>query len=230
MFRWWPIAAWETTGVMRSRAACAAALLALLAGCSEAPKPAVKAETPAAPVKPPEEYRVRLETNEGPVVIAVHRAWAPRGADHFYDLVTLKFYDGSRFHRVVYPFIAQWGVAARPEINAIWNMARIPDEADLKAKPNKLGTVAFAKLGPGSRATQVFINLKDNPHLDKEGFFPFGEVVEGMENVKKLYSFYGEPAPKGKGPDSTRLEREGEKYLAIEFKKLDQIERAVIIP
>jgi peptidyl-prolyl cis-trans isomerase A (cyclophilin A) len=227
MCLWWPIVVWGTTGVMRSRPLLAA-LLAVLAGCSSAPQPGAAPVVVEAPAKPPEEYKVRLETNEGPVVIAVHRAWAPRAADHFFDLVTLKFYDGSRFHRVVYPFIAQWGVAARPEINAIWNIARIPDEADLKAKANKLGTVAFAKLGPGSRATQVFINLKDNPNLDKEGFFPFGEVVEGMENVKKLYSFYGEPAPKGKGPDSTRLEREGEKYLSKEFEKLDQIERAAV--
>jgi peptidyl-prolyl cis-trans isomerase A (cyclophilin A) len=202
----------------------------VMVGCATSPQQAETSAAPpsAPPVKPPDEYRVRLETNEGPVVIAVHRAWAPRGADHFYDLVTQRFYNGSRFHRVVYPFIAQWGVAARPEINAIWNVARIPDEADVKAKANKVGTVAFAKLGPSTRATQVFINLKDNANLDKEGFFPFGEVTEGMDNVRKLYSFYGEPAPKGKGPDSTRLEREGEAYLAAEFDKLDKIVRAVV--
>ena len=51
-----------------------------------------------------------------------------------------------------------------------------------------------------------------------------------MENVKKFYSFYGEPAPTGKGPDSTRLEREGEAYLAKEFEKLDKIVRAVVVP
>ena len=213
-------------------AACLIALAAL-AACSSAPPPVetkVEKKAPAAPAKPPEEYRVRLETNEGAIVIAVHRTWAPRAADHFYDLVTQRFYDGSRFHRVVYPFIAQWGVAARPEINAIWNVANIPDESQPAVSKNKLGTVAFAKLGPGTRATQVFINLKNNPNLDKEGFFPFGEVTEGMDVVKKLYSFYGEPAPKGKGPDPARLEREGEAYLAAEFPRLDKIERAVILP
>jgi cyclophilin family peptidyl-prolyl cis-trans isomerase len=214
--------------------------LIALAACSSAPPPVQKNKTgapPAAAGPPPAEYRVRLETNEGNILIAVHRAWAPRAADHFYDLVTQRFYDGARFHRVVYPFIAQWGVAARPEINAIWNVARIPDEADLKphkktpgAISNAVGTVAFAKLGPGTRATQAFINLKDNPNLDKEGFFPFGEVTEGMDVVKRLYSFYGEPPPTGKGPDPTRLEREGEAYLAAEFSKLDKIIHAVIVP
>jgi cyclophilin family peptidyl-prolyl cis-trans isomerase len=174
-----------------------------------------------------------LETTEGPIVIAVHRAWAPRGADHFYDLVTQRFYDGSRFHRVVYPFIAQWGVAARPEINAIWNTAQIPDDPMPEIKStmplNRMGTVAFAQLGPSTRTTQVFINLKDNANLDAKRFVPFGEVVEGMEVTKHLYSFYGEPAPEGKGPDSTRLQREGEAYLAAEFSRLDKIERAVIV-
>jgi cyclophilin family peptidyl-prolyl cis-trans isomerase len=213
------------------RRAFLAATLFTLASCGSAPPPAEKAAAPAqaeAPAKPPEEYKVRLATNEGDIVIAVHRAWAPRAADHFYDLVKQRFYDGSRFHRVVYPFVAQWGVAARPEINAIWNTANIPAEAIPRKTSNKRGMVAFAQLGPGSRATQVFINLKDNLNLDKEGFYPFGEVVEGMDVTKKLYSFYGEAPPKGTGPDSTRLQREGEAYLAAEFAKLDKIERATV--
>lgn len=213
---------------MRSRAFAAALLL--LAACADKPEAKKAVVKEKAPAKLPEEYRVRLETTEGPIVIAVHRAWAPRAADHFYDLVTQRFYDGSRFHRVVYPFVAQWGVAARPEINALWNVATIPDESMPAGSKNKLGKVAFAKIGPGSRATQVFINLKDNPNLDKEGFFPFGEVTEGMEAAKRFYSFYGEPPPKGNGPDSTRLQREGEAYLAASFPRLDKIERAMIVP
>jgi peptidyl-prolyl cis-trans isomerase A (cyclophilin A) len=209
-----------------------ALLLLALAGCSTSPPMADKQPEArqVAATPPPEEYKVRLETTEGVITIAVHRAWAPRAADHFYDLVTGRFYDGARFHRVVYPFIAQWGVAARPAINAIWNTANIPDEATPRQAANTKGMVAFAKLGPGTRTTQVFINLRNNPNLDGEGFYPFGEVVEGLEVAGKLYSFYGEPPPKGKGPDPTRLQREGEAYLAAEFPRLDQITRAAIVP
>ena len=46
-------------------------------------------------------YRVRLETSKGPIVVAVHRDWAPHGADRFRELVTARYFDDSRFFRVV---------------------------------------------------------------------------------------------------------------------------------
>ena len=42
----------------------------------------------------PPTYKVRLDTSAGPVVIQVTRAWAPLGADRFYNLVKNGFYDG----------------------------------------------------------------------------------------------------------------------------------------
>ena len=50
--------------------------------------------------KAPDTYKVRLDTSAGPVVIQVTRAWAPLGADRFYNLVKNGFYDGVRFFRV----------------------------------------------------------------------------------------------------------------------------------
>ena len=49
----------------------------------------------------PREYKVRLETSKGAIVIEVHRDWAPNGADRFYELVTSGYYDDNRFFRVV---------------------------------------------------------------------------------------------------------------------------------
>ena len=70
------------------RIALGAPLCLMLLACSP-PNRSKKAEPPAAAKDepPPDVFRVNLATSKGPVEIEVRRAWAPRGADHFYDLV-----------------------------------------------------------------------------------------------------------------------------------------------
>jgi peptidyl-prolyl cis-trans isomerase A (cyclophilin A) len=199
----------------------------LLSACGggEAPK---KAAPKQLSERAPDVYRVKFETSRGDFVIEVDRALAPRGADRFYNLIEEGFYNGSRFHRVVRNFIVQWGVNADPAVQRLWTNLRIQD--DPVKGSNKKGTVCFAKLGPASRTTQVFINLRDNSKaLDKEGFAPFGKVVEGMEVVESLYSSYGEVAPRGNGPDPVQLEIQGNKYIESKFPRLDYIKRATLV-
>jgi peptidyl-prolyl cis-trans isomerase A (cyclophilin A) len=66
--------------------------------------------------------------------------------------------------------------------------------------------------------------------LDGLGFAPFGAVVSGMDVVDRLYSEYGEGAPRGNGPEQGRIQREGNAYLTKEFPKLDYIKKATIEP
>ena len=177
--------------------------------------------------KAPETYRARFTTSKGDFVIEVTRAWAPHGADRFYNLVANGFFDDCRFFRVVYGFIAQFGIHGDPALNSVWRNARIPD--DPVQQSNKRGYVTFATAGPDTRTTQVFINFADhNSDLDGQGFAPFGTVVEGMDVVSKLFGGYGESAPKGHGPDQNRLQKEGNAYLAKSFPKLDYIKKASI--
>ena len=213
---------------MRSDRILPAALLVLFAlawACG--PAAVQQPEEQPKPKKPPQRYQVRFETSKGEFVIEVNRDWAPRGADHFYHLVTNRFYDGVRFHRVIRRYIVQWGINGDPKIQALYGRMQIRD--DPVKQSNKRGTVSFAKLGPNSRTTQVFINLRDNEALDEEGFAPFGKVIEGMDVVERLWSAYGEVAPRGTGPDPTRIELEGNAYLDREFPRLDYIKRAVVI-
>src|SRR5215469_15091400 len=165
--------------------ALAAGVCMALAGCSssnetksESKSEPPKAETPTpapaptTPSKPqvPDVYKVNLDTTKGPVVIEVHRDWAPIGADHFYTLVKSGFYDGARFFRVVPGFVVQFGLAGDPAATAKWKDMNLPD--DPVTQSNTPGMVTYATAGPNTRTTQLFINLGNNQRLDGMGFAP----------------------------------------------------------
>jgi peptidyl-prolyl cis-trans isomerase A (cyclophilin A) len=176
--------------------------------------------------KAPDVYKVNVETSKGLFVIEVNRAWAPNGADRFYNLVKNGYYNDTRFFRVLDNFMAQIGIHGDPQVSAAWRNARIPD--DPVKESNKRGYVTFATAGPNTRTTQFFVNFKDNSGLDKQGFAPFGRVSSGMDVVDKLYNGYGEGAPSGKGPAQARTQTEGNAYLTKEFPRLDFIKSATI--
>jgi peptidyl-prolyl cis-trans isomerase A (cyclophilin A) len=202
---------------------CLAACLALI-GCEakkeEPPKAAVKKDEPA-----PDIFKVNLDTSKGSVVVEVHKDWAPVGVQHLYELVGRGFYNGDRFFRVTHAYV-QFGVNGDPQVSALWSTANLRD--DPVKQSNVKGTVSYAKLGPNSRATQLFFNMRDNKELDKEGFAPIGKVVSGMEVVENLYSAYGDMPPRGQGPDPSQIEVQGNSYLENRFPRLDFIQKASI--
>jgi len=178
--------------------------------------------------KAPDTYKVKMETTAGDFAIEVHRDWAPHGADRFYNLVNIGYFNNVAFFRVLKGFMAQAGMHADPAVSNVWLKARIP--ADPVKKSNTKGMVTFAMGGqPTTRTAQFFINYGNNSYLDASGFAPFGEVVEGFDSVKALYGGYGEGAPSGKGPNQGKLFRTGNSYLKADFPKLDYIVTASII-
>ena len=224
------------TGEMRKKServkAFVTAVVAIsiaLSGCSTDKKPE-KAAEPAAkkPSRALDKFYVKLDTSKGDVIVEVVREWAPRGADRFYELVNAGFYDGSRFYRVLRGFAAQFGISKDPKTNELWRQLLLPDDAVKQS--NKRGYLSFATRGPSTRSTQVFINLKDNSNLDGKGFAPFARVVEGLENVDKLYAGYGEVMTLGgSGPDPAKLEVMGDEYAQRSFPRLDVINSAKAI-
>ena len=199
----------------------AIAAAALLTGSCSKTEPKKTAEAPA-PAKPAVEntYKVRFETSQGPFVVEVHRDWAPLAAARFEELVKDRFYDGARFFRVIPNFVIQFGIAADPKMTKKWNK---PMKDDTPLRTNSYRSVAFATAGPETRTTQVFINLRSNQVLDKQGFAPFATVIEGMEVVEKMYSGYRDQ------PDQQKIERQGNSYLTSNFPKLDYIRTARIL-
>jgi peptidyl-prolyl cis-trans isomerase A (cyclophilin A) len=174
----------------------------------------------------PATYKVKFDTSKGPFVVEVTRAWAPRGADRFYNLVKNGFYDNVRFFRVISGFMVQFGIHGDPGVMANWRTAQIQD--DPVTQSNTRGMITFATAGPNTRTSQVFINFANNSQLDQSGFAPFGKVVSGMNVVDALNAEYGEGAPRGRGPDRSRLQSEGNAYLAKDFPRMDYIKKATI--
>jgi peptidyl-prolyl cis-trans isomerase A (cyclophilin A) len=168
----------------------------------------------------PATYKVRLDTTAGPVVIQVTRAWAPLGADRFYNLVKNGFYDDVRFFRVIPGFMAQGGMNGDPAVQRVWGRAHFND--DPVKQSNTRGFVTFAKTGaPNSRSTQFFINYGNNANLDSQGFAPFGQVLSGMEAVDKFEAYKNVP-------DQGMITAEGNAYLQKDYPKLTVIKKATI--
>jgi peptidyl-prolyl cis-trans isomerase A (cyclophilin A) len=186
-----------------------------------------KAAAPA-PVEVPAKFQVRFDTTKGPFLVEVVREWAPRGAGRFHELVRKGFFDGARLYRVRPKFVVQFGISPDPNSNELWKQMKMPD--DPVKQSNVRGFLSYATDGPGTRTTEVFINLADNKRLDKSGFAPFGRVTEGMDVVDQFYSGYGEVQPRGSGPDPLKMQTLGDEYVRRSYPRLDQIRSAKIVP
>lgn len=172
-----------------------------------------------------------LETSRGTVLIEVIRNWAPRGADRFYNLARLGYYDDNRFFRVNPGRWTQFGINGDPAIAKAWRTQTFPD--DPFKESNVRGTVAFAFAVPNGRSTQVFFNLGDNsPTHDPpntEPFVPFGRVITGMDVVDSFNAEYRE------GPGGIRAGKQdpffegGNAWLLREFPKLDCIKKVLLV-
>jgi peptidyl-prolyl cis-trans isomerase A (cyclophilin A) len=174
--------------------------------------------------KAPATYGVQFTTTKGTFVVTVHRSWAPRGADRFYNLVRARFYDGNEFFRVVKGFVVQFGISGFPSVSTAWQNANIKDDP-VKAS-NTVGTITYADAGPNTRTTQVFVNLGNNAaNLDGQGFAPFGKVTAGMAVVNELYGGYDDRPTNLQGA----IASQGNSFLKKRFPKLDSVIRARIV-
>lgn len=179
--------------------------------------------------KAPDVFKAEFTTTKGDFVIEVHRDWSPNGADRFYNLVKSGFFDDAAFFRVVPNFMVQFGIPSNPKVAAAWGHANLRD--DPVKQGNTRGRISFAMAGPNTRTTQVFINFKDNSSLDGQGFAAFGEVIQGMDVVDKIYSGYGDMQEMGgHGPSPGKIESQGSAYLDKYFPQLDKIKSTKIVP
>lgn len=205
---------------------------------AQAPSPLTAAQKRAALLDPtkslwstraPATVTLDVETTRGTISIELVREWAPAGVDRFYNLARAGYYDDSRFYRVIYGYITQFGIAGEPRVANLWSRRKIP--ADPVREQNLRGTISYAQFKPTDRTTNVFINLRDNLQLDTLNFAPFGRVVQGMDVADSLYAFYGEfPSAAAPLGNPKRLYGESNKYLDEKFPLLDKIVKITIRP
>ncbi len=130
-----------------------------------------------------EVVRVRMVTDKGDLLIEVYPEAAPNAAHRFLELVEAGFYDNTPIFRVVRkpePFVAQFGINSKFPLLENKNFKDDPSFFQMER-----GTLAFAKDGPDTNSTQVFINYRENNRLTvpERNFSAFGKVVSGMENA-----------------------------------------------
>src|SRR5580698_10410580 len=116
--------------------AAAAALCLTIFDCSSGTSVPKEETTKAGPA--PDDYKVNFDTSRGPIVVEIHRDWAPNGADHLYELVKAGFYDGDRFFRVVRGFVVQFGINGDPATHRTWAAVNIPDDKPTQATSAEL--------------------------------------------------------------------------------------------
>lgn len=201
---------------LRHSVAPLALLCFLVAACGDA---GPRRQAPPGPA--PDSFDVAFNTSRGTFVVRAVRDWAPRGVDRFHELAGEGFFDDNHFYRMLPGYIAQFGASDDRKRNEYWEAHPLQD--DPPREKNLRGTVSFAFLEANGRTHQLFINLKDNPGLDKDGFVPVGRVVQGMSVVDSLYDGYGDD------PKYQLVATQGNRYLARMFPKLDYIKTATIV-
>ncbi len=167
---------------------------------------------------------VLMQTGSGEIVIEIYPEAAPNAAARFLELVEAGFYDATPVFRVVPDFVAQFGINWRDNYPQ-WQDNNFDDDPSLFALER--GTLAFAKAGPDTNSTQVFINYIENNRLaePRYNFTVFGKVVSGMEAVDAFIPV-GEP---GGGLDQGRLWNDGAAYLDSLATKPIMIETVSIV-
>jgi peptidyl-prolyl cis-trans isomerase A (cyclophilin A) len=140
----------------------------------------------------------QFDTTEGSFTVRLFDKEAPRTVENFTGLAEgtrewkdpktgekkkAPYYDGVVFHRVINGFMIQGGDRLGTGTGGPgYNFA---DEFHPKRRHERAGILSMANAGPNTNGSQFFITLGPTPHLDNRHTV-FGEVVEGLEVVKKI--------------------------------------------
>jgi peptidyl-prolyl cis-trans isomerase A (cyclophilin A) len=134
-------------------------------------------------------FTVRLFDQEVPNTVANFVGLA-EGTKEWQDPSTgerkkTPFYDGVIFHRIIDSFMIQGGDRLGQGTGGPGY--KFADEFHPSLRHGKAGVLSMANSGPNTNGSQFFITLGPTPHLDNRHSV-FGEVVEGLDVIKKIGS------------------------------------------
>ena len=166
--------------------------------------------------------RVRMHTSQGVLDIEIYPQAAPNAAKRFLELASSGYYDGTPIFRVIPKFVAQFGINSKRKA---WKDKNFNDDPSLyKLEP---GTLAFAKAGPNTNSTQVFINYSDHTAmLTPHQFTTFGKVTGGYDHALQFASV-GDPSI---GLDQAKLWADTDEFLKTLPEKPDMIKKMEVLP
>jgi peptidyl-prolyl cis-trans isomerase B (cyclophilin B) len=131
-----------------------------------------------------------IDTSKGTIVAELFDAEVPNTVANFEKLANSKFYDGTRFHRVINDFMIQGGDplskdANNPRVGTGGPGYTIKCETDRNTHRHVAGTLSMAHAGKDTGGSQFFICHSPQPHLDRKHTV-FGQVTTGMDVVNSI--------------------------------------------
>jgi len=163
------------------------------------------------------EFLTTVKKGDSKILFNISRAYSPLGVDRLYELLTLSpsYYTENGLFRVIPGFVVQFGICGDPKVSQQWENKYIRD--DPVKLSNKRGVVSYAKAGPNTRTTQLYINYVDNVGLDSQGFSGIGMIVQGFDVATAINPQYRE------SPNQELIYQQGNSYLKSKFPNLDYI-------
>lgn len=180
--------------------ALAPALLLALTGAARKPA-AHRPPPPPPPLVLGDVVRVVMTTEQGVIELALDHAHAPLTVENFVRYADLRRFDGMAFYRVMrLPWgdppngLIQAGLRGDPR-KMLKPVAHEP--TSLTGLTHKAGSLSMARFAPGTATADFSILLSDIPQLDanptssdpeaQAGFAVFGQVVTGMDVVRRIF-------------------------------------------
>ncbi|HEY3741278.1 MAG TPA: peptidylprolyl isomerase [Bryobacteraceae bacterium] len=134
-------------------------------------------------IDPNKKYHVTFETSRGSIVCELFAKEAPKTVNNFVFLAREKFYDGTRFHRVIADFMIQGG---DPEGTGRGGPGyRFEDELKDNPRRHQIGSLSMANAGPNTNGSQFFITHITTNWLDGKHTV-FGQVQSGQDVVNAV--------------------------------------------
>ena len=128
-------------------------------------------------------YSATFNTSRGEIVCELFAKQAPKTVNNFVFLARDKFYDGTKFHRVLANFMIQGG---DPEGSGRGGPGyRFEDETKGNPHKHKVGTLSMANAGPNTNGSQFFITHVVTDWLDGKHTV-FGQVLKGQDVVNAV--------------------------------------------